>query len=195
MYASFILTFPSHTYLPHKGTIIVILGVVGIVAFGSINSGLTEATDVQHITYLWRRGGWLAYFFPMAFALIFLLIFTSRLDFLLAARADLAPVPFSASRPPPQPPNIPISPKSPKSCLRTIFAIFASLNYAWNRVIDYVTDRLEIWTAPKDDTQIAWTLGIAWAACGGGLAGGCLVFAKATLVFLQSIPTIPNPFL
>lgn len=45
-----------------------------------------------------------------------------------------------------------------------------------------VTEWLEAWTAPKDDKQIAWTLGIGWACCGGGLAGGCLVFAKATYV-------------
>ena len=47
-------------------------------------------------------------------------------------------------------------------------------------MITFVTDRLEIWAAPKDDKQVAWTLGIGWACCGGGLAGGCLVFAKAT---------------
>jgi len=125
----------------------------------------------------------------MAFALIFLLIFTSRLDLVLASRADLAPVPLSAARHPS--PNIPISSKRPRSWLRAIIAIFISIIYFWNRVINWLTDRLELWVAPKDDTQIAWTLGIAWAACGGGLAGGCLVFAKATYVnnaFFLSFP-------
>jgi len=32
-----------------------------------------------------------------------------------------------------------------------------------------------------NDKQIAWTLGIGWACCGGGLAGMCLVFAKAAV--------------
>jgi len=41
--------------------------------------------------------------------------------------------------------------------------------------------KLEAWTAAHDDMQIAWTLGIGWACCGGGLAGMCLVFAKAAV--------------
>ncbi len=36
----------------------------------------------------------------------------------------------------------------------------------------------------KDDKTLAWTLGIGWACCGGGLAGGCLVFAKAWWVLV-----------
>jgi len=46
----------------------------------------------------------------------------------------------------------------------------------------WVTDVLERWAAGRDDKQVAWTLGIGWACLGGGLAGGCLVFAKATYV-------------
>jgi len=190
MYASLLLSLFSRFLTQLKGTVVVIFGVIGIVAFGSINSGLNEATDVAHITHLWRRGGWLAYFFPMAFALISLLIFTSRLDFVLASRADLAPVPFSAAHHPS--PNIPISSKRPRSWLRAIIAIFVSIIYFWNRLINWLTGRLELWVAPKDDTQIAWTLGIAWAACGGGLAGGCLVFAKATYVKCLFRHPFPN---
>jgi magnesium transporter len=48
-----------------------------------------------------------------------------------------------------------------------------------------ITGWLEVWTAAKDDKQIAWTLGIGWACCGGGLAGGTLVFAKATVKLLS----------
>lgn len=39
---------------------------------------------------------------------------------------------------------------------------------------------MEKWTAAKDDKTIAWTLGIGWACGGGAMAGGSLVFAKAT---------------
>ena len=46
----------------------------------------------------------------------------------------------------------------------------------------WIAEKLEEWTAGKDDTVIAWTLGIGWASAGGGLAGECLVFAKAALV-------------
>jgi len=46
----------------------------------------------------------------------------------------------------------------------------------------WIAEKLEEWTAEKDDAVIAWTLGIGWACAGGGLAGECLVFAKAALV-------------
>ena len=72
-----------------QGTVIVIVGVIGIVAFGSINSGLATETDANHLTELWTRGNWLAYFFFMSFALILLFTFTSQLDRVLTARSDL----------------------------------------------------------------------------------------------------------
>ena len=120
----------------------------------------------------------------MSFSLFSLLIFTSRLDAVLAARTDLAPVPLSA--PIIQGSSLPVSNiplrvgAGRKSWFTRIFGLFLAVKYAWDAMIIFVTDRLEIWAAPKDDKQVAWTLGIGWACCGGGLAGGCLVFAKAT---------------
>jgi magnesium transporter len=161
-------TFLRRSSLP-QGTVIVILGVIGIVAFGSINSGLSTETSVERLTYLWTRGGWLGYFFLMSFSLIFLYMFTSTLDAVLAARSDLSAEPFAGmvarqrQRPTP-----------------------ASL---WGKVIGWwrwgnawVAETLEHWTAAQPDKQVAWTLGIGWACCGGGLAGGTLVFAKASYV-------------
>lgn len=124
----------------------------------------------------------------MSFALIFLLIFTYRLDWVLTQRGEIAAVPFSAARPQgragvslPIPVNASVSlSKRRRSWFGAIFGIFSAIGAAWDALITFVTDQLEAWVAPKDDTQIAWTLGIGWACCGGGLAGGCLVFAKAT---------------
>ena len=120
----------------------------------------------------------------MSFILFSLLIFTSRLDAVLAARTEIAAVPFSV--PITQGSGLPIS-NSPlrvgsgrKLWLARIFGLFLLIKYFWDAMITFVTDRLEVWAAPKDDKQVAWTLGIGWACCGGGLAGGCLVFAKAT---------------
>jgi hypothetical protein len=150
-----------------QGTIIVVVGVIGIVAFGAINSGLSSETDVVHLTYLWRRGGWLGFFFAMAFALILLLIFTSSLDAILAARSDLSSEPFSGMR----------ARQGPKA---TPVGYWRKVKAGWDDAMMWVMENLEVWSAPKDDKMIAWTLGIGWACCGGGLAGGCLVFAKAT---------------
>ena len=146
-----------------QGTIIVIIGVIGIVAFGSINHGLGTETDAHHLTYLWTRGNWLAYFFFMAFALMFLAVFTTQLDAVLAARADLSAVPFAMENRNAPPP-------------RTVFHRAVAL---WEHVMRSIRVGLETWTAAHDDKRIAWTLGIGWACLGGALAGGCLVFAKA----------------
>jgi len=161
------------------------LGVVGIVAFGSINSGLTNEMDVVHLTYLWRRLGWLGYFFTMTAVLLLLLLFTSRLDSILTARGDITAPPLlrpvaGMAVPLPEPNTSLALGHGNRSFWQKVMAVFATIKTVWDRMINFVTEHLELWAAPKDDKQIAWTLGIGWACCGGGLAGGCLVFAKAT---------------
>lgn len=157
-----------------QGTVIVILGVIGIVAFGSINSGLTNQTDAKHLTELWTRGNWIAYFIFMAFALFLLYNFTSQLDQVLTARGDLNAAPFAGMRSR----NGGLVPPS------TLGGKFVAL---WDNAMMWTREKLELWTAPHDDKRIAWTLGIGWACCGGGLAGACLVFAKAAYVIHHSL--------
>ncbi|KZT26776.1 hypothetical protein NEOLEDRAFT_1177356 [Neolentinus lepideus HHB14362 ss-1] len=153
------------------GTIVVILGVIGIVAFGSINSGLASETDVAHLTHLWTRSGWLSFFFLMAFALIFLFIFTSQLDAVLSSRSDLSAEPFAGM--------------SGRRNIPPGVGFGAKVGVAWAKAMVWIGEKLELWTAAQDDKQIAWTLGIGWACCGGGLAGGCLVFAKASVKLIS----------
>ena len=137
--------------------------MIGIVAFGSINSGLGTETNARHLTYLWTRGNWLGYFFFMAFALIFLTIFIAQLDAVLASRSDISAVPFAMERSASPPPK----------------NIFARIGAMWESAMNRIRVYLEAWTQAHDDKRIAWTLGIGWACLGGGIAGGCLVFAKA----------------
>ncbi|KAF9012395.1 hypothetical protein BDQ17DRAFT_1232351 [Cyathus striatus] len=188
LFARFLVGTPV-TSTDIYGTIVVVLGVVGIVAFGSINSGLKSETDVDHITYLWRRGGWLGFFFTMAFALILLLIFTGRLDAVLVARAEVTP---DSALPAGRSGSFP-SRSAGKGVFHKILYVLRTLEYWWNRLMMRITDLLEMWTAPKDDKHVAWTLGIGWACCGGGLAGGCLVFAKATVKLLSGSLSHQNP--
>ncbi|KAI9572172.1 hypothetical protein HD554DRAFT_2067586 [Boletus coccyginus] len=178
LFARFLVGTPV-TQTDIYGTIIVVVGVIGIVAFGGINSGLSSETNVDHITALWRRGGWLAFFFSMSLSLLVVLKFTFSLDAVLAARSDITSEPFigmSARRSPP--PSTTLIGKAKNA--------YASLSI-------WIMEKLEIWTAPKDDRQIAWILGIGWACCGGGLAGGCLVFAKATVKLLTGSLSHENP--
>ena len=152
-----------------QGTIIVIIGVIGIVAFGSINSGLATETDARHLTALWTRGNWLAYFFFMSFALLFLYLFTYQLDQVLTARSDLNAAPFAGMRA-----------RAGGLVPPTTYA--GKVAAFWDNSMMWTREKLELWTAAHDDKRIAWTLGIGWACCGGGLAGATLVFAKAAYV-------------
>lgn len=102
----------------------------------------------------------------MAFALIFVSIFITQLDAVLAARSDLSAVPFSSMS------SNPATPITSRNVFRKITGLWSSATF-------HVRYYLEMWTAAHDDQRIAWTLGIGWACLGGGLAGGCLVFAKA----------------
>ncbi|KAG0706124.1 hypothetical protein DFH29DRAFT_903765 [Suillus ampliporus] len=178
LFARFLIGTPV-TQTDIYGTMIVVLGVIGIVAFGAINSGLSTETDVDHLTALWRRGGWLGFFFCMSLALILVLIFANSLDAVLAARSDLDSEPFAGMS----------ARRSPTSS--TTFLGKAKNN--WNAWMLWVKEKLETWTAPQDDKQVAWVLGIGWACCGGGLAGGCLVFAKATVQLLTGSLSHENP--
>ncbi|KIM69251.1 hypothetical protein SCLCIDRAFT_1208675 [Scleroderma citrinum Foug A] len=178
LFARFLVGTPV-TNTDIHGTIIVVIGVIGIVAFGGINSGLSSETDVQHLTALWRRGGWLFFFFCMGVALILVFIFTSSLDAVLAARSDITSEPFSGMAA--RKPHVP----------RT--TILGKIKDKWTWSMLWVKEKLEAWTAPQDDKRIAWVLGIGWACCGGGLAGGCLVFAKATVKLLSGSLSHENP--
>ncbi|KAF9222540.1 hypothetical protein BS17DRAFT_783009 [Gyrodon lividus] len=178
LFARFLVGTPV-TQTDIYGTIIVVFGVIGIVAFGGVNSGLSSETDVDHLTALWRRGGWLAFFFCMSFALILVLVFTSSLDAVLAARTDINSEPFTGIT----------ARRSPAPS--TTFLGKVKNNYTTSML--WVKEKLEVWTAPQDDKQIAWVLGIGWACGGGGLAGGCLVFAKATVKLLTGSLSHENP--
>ncbi|KAG8747829.1 hypothetical protein FRC10_011275 [Ceratobasidium sp. 414] len=151
------------------GTIIVVLGVCGIVAFGSINSGLETEMDIARLSTLWGRGGWILFFIFMSTAITVVFFCTSILDSVLAARSDLSALPASAMLGRQPAPNGTIA-KARMTCI------------TWEASL---RDLLERWTASRDDKLLAWTLGIGWACVGGSLAGGCLVFAKASVKLIS----------
>lgn len=116
----------------------------------------------------------------MAIALILLFICTARLDAVLSSRSDLSSVPFNG-----QPGNVSLPGGSGirrgrRGFFGGVKRIFWTIMGSADKFSTWIGEWIELWTAAKDDKTIAWTLGIGWACCGGGLAGGCLVFAKAT---------------
>ncbi|OCB88473.1 hypothetical protein A7U60_g4381 [Sanghuangporus baumii] len=158
------------------GTVVVILGVVGIVAFGSINSGLENGMDLELLKSLWGRANWILFFIAMTIALTSVYIFAAQLERVLVARGDISAVPFAA-----QSQAFHRQAESDASLVRAPWYDRKRLAVLWQGAMGRLAERLETWTAAKDDKTIAWTLGIAWACCGGGLAGGCLVFARTSV--------------
>ncbi|KAH8828021.1 hypothetical protein DL96DRAFT_1709332 [Flagelloscypha sp. PMI_526] len=157
------------TSLDIWGTIVIIVGVCGIVGFGSWNSGINDEMDVERLTLLWRRGGWLAYFFTITGILLAMLISSSILEALLNAREELTSVPTSGTR--------------RNADKRTgVIGWIVNAKIKWDNFILWLTERLEVWTASRSNKQIAWTLG---ACTGGGLAGGTLIFAKVIVKLLS----------
>ncbi|KAH6910354.1 hypothetical protein BKA70DRAFT_1100903 [Coprinopsis sp. MPI-PUGE-AT-0042] len=183
LFARFLVGTPVTKY-DIWGTVVVVLGVIGIVAFGSINSGLSQETDATHLTALWRRGGWLSYFFAMGGALWLLVVLTSCLDSVLAARGETEARPATGQRPS----FHSISAGGTRGragFFGKVVGFFKDMKANVDWAMSWITDLIEWWAGPKDDKQVAWTLGIGWACCGGGLAGGCLVFAKATVKLIS----------
>jgi magnesium transporter len=111
----------------------------------------------------------------MSLSLALLYIFVTQLDLVLSSRSDLSAQPFSG-----------MSTRMPTT---SSGGLLIRLKSQWNWSMIWVAGKLEEWTAGKDDKVMAWTLGIGWACAGGGLAGECLVFAKATSVSRVSLPT------
>ena len=184
LFARFLVGTPV-TSTDIYGTIVVILGVIGIVAFGSINSGLATETDVNHLTSLWRRGGWLAFFFASSFIVVCAIVFVSTLDVVLTSRSDLSSVPFASMRVRAGRANASPGPEQK--------GFFKGIMRAYKNFMIGLGEKIESWTGAQDDRTLAWALGIGWACIGGGLAGGTLVFAKATVKLVSGSVSHENP--
>ena len=107
----------------------------------------------------------------MAFSLIIVYIFIAQLEQVLTARSDINAEPFAGM-------------SARRSGAVAPVGFYQKVMAAIETAMMWVREKLELWIAPQDDKRVAWTLGIGWACCGGGLAGGCLVFAKASCVGL-----------
>lgn len=146
--------------------------------------------DAALLHSLWSRLNWLLFFVVMALTLVGVYSFASQLERVRVARADITAVPFAAQEAL-RSPSSDVSPnerrrredKQPgglRGILAHVLALWYWLRSSHTQLMAWLVVRLEEWSSSKDDKTIAWTLGIAWACCGGGLAGLCLVFAKAS---------------
>lgn len=125
--------------------------------------------DLPRLKQLWGRANWIVYFVLMSLALTLVFNFVSQLDAVLSARSDLSAEPFAASG----------GGRNRRNDAGAKLGWLARVRSGHTSALTWLRVKLEVWTAAKHDKALAWTLGIGWACCGGGLAGGCLVFAKA----------------
>ncbi|WWC89967.1 uncharacterized protein L201_004896 [Kwoniella dendrophila CBS 6074] len=162
------------------GTIIIILGVILIIIFSSINHGLTQSIDVERLNSLWTRASWLAYFLFIVLFTASTFLVSSLFASLQASRASFSPLPSPTL-------ELPTSrPKSPNA----IVGFFKKISNSIKRVESAAVRRLEVSFARTDDARLIWLQGIGWAVTGGSLAGLCLVFTKSA-VKLFGLPGHP----
>ncbi|WRT67209.1 uncharacterized protein IL334_004175 [Kwoniella shivajii] len=162
------------------GTVIIILGVILIIIFSSINHGLVQSLDVARLNSLWSRASWLVYF-------LFIVLFTastymvsSLFASLMRSRASFSPLPSPTM-------ELPTSrPKSPNA----IKGFYQRVSKIIKRMRGIAVRTLESVFARADDSRLIWLQGMGWAVTGGSLAGLCLVFTKAT-VKLFGLPGHP----
>jgi len=127
--------------------------------------------DLERLIGLWSRPGWLLYFILLQCLPLFLL-FTgaAQLEAVLVARSNISEVPFAGQ-------GGADSRRQGKHS-EGFVGFVQRLNDHWGAAMHWTMEKIEAWSMNKNDKMLAWTLGICWACCGGGLAGECLVFAK-----------------
>ncbi|KAJ9093893.1 hypothetical protein QFC21_006266 [Naganishia friedmannii] len=161
-----------------RGTSLIVLGVLCILVFSSINHGLDGVITVERLSQMWSRGNWLAWFFFITFSTIFVYETTHLLALLLKSRESLSPGPTSLEeddlptgggrrKPPPTYAKNPL--------FKTLRAVLGAVKTLRGKLLLHLERALE----RTDDTRVRYMAGIGWAVVGGSLAGGCLVFTKA----------------
>ncbi|KAK6903006.1 hypothetical protein L486_06461 [Kwoniella mangroviensis CBS 10435] len=162
------------------GTIIIILGVILIIIFSSINHGLTQSLNIERLNSLWSRASWLAYFLFIVLFTASTYLVSSLFASLLASRASFSPLPS---------PTLELPTSRPKST-NAIKSFFKRISKTVKGIENIAVRRLEAFFARTDDARLTWLQGMGWAVTGGSLAGLCLVFTKAA-VKLFGLPGHP----
>ncbi|WWD15965.1 hypothetical protein CI109_100389 [Kwoniella shandongensis] len=154
-----------------RGTAVIIVGVILIIVFSSINHGLIQSLDITRLNSLWTRGSWIAYFIFIILFTSFVYLLSNLLAAFLASRASFSPLPSPSL-------ELPTSrPKSPNA----IKGFFQKIGRGQKKIESIALRRMESMFQRTDDARLIWLQGIGWAVTGGSLAGLCLVFTKAVV--------------
>jgi hypothetical protein len=166
----------SITKTDMAGTFVVILGVCGIVGFGNLR--VSTAQDIENnldlatLKTLWTRGGWLTYFLCLELVTVVIFRMASIIDRVWMEREALETqadpdARLSRARVP-----------SGETVLQKADRYRRMLQYGIKQGIDR-------FTVSKPDIVLRKLSGVAWAVCGGLLAGQTLVFAKSAVKLIS----------
>ena len=158
------------TRLDVQGTVVIVLGVILIVVFSSINSGLDQSISIDRLNGLWIRLSWLLYLVLVFAGTWTIYLFSSLLRALLASRAS-----YSAMTSPTLEPTA--TPRQPNKLITLAKRYWA----AWKSIEKRLLAQVERLLSRADDARVTWLQGIGWAVTGGSLAGLCLVWTKAVV--------------
>lgn len=154
-----------------RGTAVIILGVILIIVFSSINHGLQQSLSIERLNSLWSRPAWLAYFIVVVLFTASAYIVSLLLQSLLSSRASFSPLASPSL-------ELPVSrSSSPNPFVKT----YRKLTGNWGKFERFAVGKLEVIFQRTDDVKVTWLQGIGWAVAGGSLAGLCLVFTKAVV--------------
>ncbi|KAJ9108218.1 hypothetical protein QFC19_002465 [Naganishia cerealis] len=175
-----------------RGTALIVLGVLCILIFSSINHGLDGVITVERLSQMWSRGNWLAWFFFITFSTLLTYEFTHLLALLLKSRESLSPDPAmddhelslastGGGRRKPSAWGYASNP-----LVKALYTIIG----AHRKVRGNLLARLERMLERTDDARIKYIQGIGWAVVGGSLA------APYFRLLSDSFPTdLPPPSL
>jgi hypothetical protein len=129
---------------------------------------------------MWSRGNWLAWFFFITFATLFVYETTHLLALLLKSRESLSPGPTSLDNDDSDLPTgggrrKPLPAYATNPVYKALRASLGGVKTLRSKLLV----RLERVLERTDDARVRYMAGIGWAVVGGSLAGGCLVFTKA----------------
>jgi len=134
-----------------------------------MNFRFQEYFSLALLSHLWARPGWISYFILITSAIIIQYISNTQLEAVYHARSErITAVPSNSIR------------SSRRTSSGRVNMAWTRLSEAWGRGQNALRELMERWTENKGDKTVAWILGIGWACNGGAMAGGSLVFAKAT---------------
>lgn len=169
--ANYMLNIPI-TKRDIQGTLLIVVGVIGIVSFGSVNDGISDMLDINVLIDLWGRLAWLLWFFVLVLVTVGVYIIGLDLEKVSLKRADESEYKTATSS---QPLN-----------LGRIKSVFYKCKGVVTSIRAKVFKSLENVVGNVEDASLKRLVGLVWAVEGGIMASECLILAKATVKLVST---------